>query len=214
MSASRLAVLGHELRSPVAALVAIAETLSRRRESLAPADVRRLLELALVAGRDVERIVVDVAPTALRCQRVELSRLVADAVLTAGLRGAAVRGTAEPDLPAIVADPVRLRQALASLIANAVAHAPTGTQIVVTASARAGAVELAVSDAGEGIRPDRQAAIFEPGVRFAARPGQGIGLAVAREIAEAHGGWIEVDSAPGRGTTFRLVLPPAAGAPA
>jgi len=109
---------------------------------------------------------------------------------------------------------VRLRQALASLIANAVAHAPTGTQIVVTASARAGAVELAVSDAGEGIRPDRQAAIFEPGVRFADRPGQGIGLAVAREIAEAHGGWIEVDSAPGRGTTFRLVLPPAAGAPA
>jgi signal transduction histidine kinase len=206
----RLALLGHELRSPVAALVAIAETLGDEQRPLAPDVQRRLLHLACAAARDVERIVIDASPTSLRRERVETRRLVTDAVTTAAIRGGAVRAEADDDLPPLDADPVRLRQALANLIANAVSHSPAGAVVVVTARVRENAIELAVRDAGSGVPVGQREAIFAPGARFAERPGQGIGLAVARAVAEAHGGTIELDSAPGRGATFRLVLPRAA----
>ena len=203
----RLAVLRHELRSPVAAIVAIAETLAARREQLDEATLLRLLELALEAGRDVERIAHDAAPTSLRPELVDPAKLVAETVTAARLRGAAIRAVAEPGLPALRADPVRLRQALANLVRNALAHSPPGIDVVVSARARSDGVELAVVDQGGGIARERHGLIFEPGVRFAERAGEGIGLAVARAIAEAHGGRIEVESSPGEGATFRLVVP-------
>ena len=130
-------------------------------------------------------------------------------------RAAARRGRSALEvgdgLPALRGDPVRLRQALANLVANASAHRPPGAPVVVAARGRpAAGVEVSVADAR---RRDRaradQGAIFEAGVRFDDRPGQGLGLAVARAVAEAHGGRLEVASAPGQGATFRLVLPPA-----
>jgi signal transduction histidine kinase len=168
------------------------------------------MELACAAARDVERILFDASPTSLRREHVEPRRLVTDAVTTAAIRGGAVRAETDADLPTLDADPVRLRQALANLIANAVAHSPPGAEVVVTAREREDAVELAVRDFGSGVPAGQREAIFAPGARFADRPGQGIGLAVARAVAEAHGGTIELDSAPGRGATFRLVLPRAA----
>ncbi len=72
---------------------------------------------------------------------------------------------------------------------------------------------IAVTDEGEGIASDDVARVFEPGVRLtAARPGSGLGLAVVRTIAHAHGGEVEVESSPGQGATFRLVLPGASAA--
>jgi signal transduction histidine kinase len=71
---------------------------------------------------------------------------------------------------------------------------------------------IAVADEGEGIAAEDLARVFEPGVRLsAARPGSGIGLTVVRVIARAHGGEVEVESTPGQGATFRLVLPGASG---
>lgn len=208
----RLALLAHELRSPVAAIVAIAETLSVQPGDVEAETRRRLLRLAVQAGRDVERIVVDAAPANLRPEPVDLTTLAEGAVAATRLRGAEIRLELERDLPVIRGDPVRLRQALANLLDNALAHAPPGTAVVVAARGRPdGDVELTVADAGEGIERERQEAIFEAGVRFDDRPGQGVGLAVARAIVDAHGGRIEVESTPGRGATFRLVLPPAAG---
>ena len=200
-----LRLLVHELRSPVAALVAIAETLST--PGVVPGeDARRLLELAVAAGRDVERIVVDATPSSLQLERVDPAALVVDVAATASLSSGVVRAEAEPGLPWLQADPVRLRQALGNLVANAVAH--SRGEVVVSASRHEDRVALAVSDSGEGIEPEHQLAVFEPGTRFADRPGEGLGLAVVRSVVEAHGGVIELETAPGRGSTFRLVLPP------
>jgi signal transduction histidine kinase len=204
---NRLVLLTHELRSPVAALVAIAETVVGRRGAIDAPTQRRLLELAVAAGRDVERITADARPASLRQELVDPARLVADAVAAARLAGSAVRADSEPGLPRLRADPVRLRQALANLIANANAHSPPGIDVIVSARARNHEIELAVADRGPGIASHRQAEIFEPGVRYAQRPGDGIGLAVVRAVAEAHGGRIEVESAVGAGAVFRLVLP-------
>jgi signal transduction histidine kinase len=203
----------HELRSPVAALTAIAAAVSERRGALGRDEAQTLLRLAVAAGRDVERIVLDATPGALRRERVDTARLVADAAAAAGLGGRTISAHAEGDLPPLDADPVRLRQALANLVENAAAHSPAEAPIVVSASRAGDGVRIAVADEGDGIPTERLEAIFDAGVRFADRPGQGLGLAVARAVAEAHGGRLEVASAPGRGATFTLVLPPAADAP-
>jgi signal transduction histidine kinase len=71
---------------------------------------------------------------------------------------------------------------------------------------------VAIADEGEGVPPGELLRIFEPGVRATeSRPGSGIGLAVVRAVALAHGGRAEVQSSPGQGATFRLVLPAASG---
>ena len=206
----RLALIAHEIRSPVAALAAIAHAFRTRAPALDAHAAERLLWLAVVAARDVERIVVDATPASLRREQVDPGRLVLDVTAAARLRRAPVAADAEPGLPPLDGDPVRLRQALANLVENAVAHSPPGASVVVSARCTEGTVRIAVADEGEGIPRSRHRLVLEPGVRFAERPGDGIGLAVARAIAEAHGGALEVDSAPGRGATFTLVLPCAA----
>jgi signal transduction histidine kinase len=210
----RLALIAHEIRSPVAALAAIAEAFRTPSPSLDGAAASRLLRLAVAAGRDVERIVVDATPASLVREPVDPARLVLDVTAAARLRRALVAGHADANLPSVDGDPVRLRQALANLVENAVAHSPAGAGVVVSARRAEQTVRIAVADRGEGIPRSRQQLVLEPGVRFAERPGDGIGLAVARAIAEAHGGALEVDSAPGQGATFTLVLPCAGDGPA
>ena len=204
----RLAVLAHELRSPVAALVAIVE-------AYPTADAprrRRLLELAGSAVASIERLLVDAAVASVRLERVDAGRLVCDAAETAALGGARVVAQTEAGLE-VDGDPERLRQALDNLIGNAVGHSPAGGAVTVQAGREGKSVVIAVTDEGEGIAPDDVERAFEQGVRLTdARPGSGLGLALVRAIAHAHGGEVEVESAPGRGATFRLVLPAASAA--
>jgi len=109
-------------------------------------------------------------------------------------------------------DATRLRQALDNLVDNAAQHAPDGTAVRVTARAKAGEVVVEVTDEGTGVPPGDLFRIFDPGVRATdARPGSGLGLAVVRAVALAHGGRAEVQSSPGEGATFRLVLPAVSG---
>jgi two-component system, OmpR family, sensor histidine kinase BaeS len=202
-SRDRLAIVVHEVRSPVAALAAIAEAY---RDAEAPAR-RRLVSLAIDACSSIERIASDATVASIVRERVDLGRLVEDAATAAGLAGGDIRTEIEPDLPALDADPHRLRQAIDNLISNALTHAAGGA-VVVAARAEDGAVVVSVADSGPGIPVDEQARIFEAGVRLdAGRPGSGLGLAVARAIAEAHGGSLAVESMVGTGTTFALRLP-------
>ena len=204
----RLAVLAHEVRSPVAALAAIAEAYPA-----ADAATRwRLLELAAAAVAGLERLLADAAPASLLLERLDAGRLAVDAAETAALGGALVVAETEAGLE-VGGDPERLRQALDNLIANAVGHSPAGGTVTVTARREGGSVVIAVADEGDGIASADLARVFEPGVRLtAARPGSGLGLAVVRTIARAHGGEVEVESSPGQGATFRLVLPGASAA--
>ena len=203
---NRLAFLVHEVRSPVAALSAIAEALAD--EELDEGTRRELAGLALAACRGIERVVGDAAVGSVRLEEVDVGRLVKESVAAAVLSGASVTPVISSDLPRIDADPLRLRQALDNLVANAVTHSTTRGQVVVSARVGEGEILLSVSDKGGGIPIEEQERIFEPGVRLdVGPPGSGIGLAVARAIAEAHGGTLTVESAPGEGATFTLVLP-------
>jgi signal transduction histidine kinase len=190
---TRLDVLVHELRSPVAALVALAEAAAAGGAGLTPDQRRRLVTLAVAAGRNVERLLADPELFSIRAERVPLEDLLD------GFDGAAV--TCPAGL-AVRGDPVRLRQALDNLVANARRH---GDHVTVTADTAAGQVRIAVGDDGPGLPPGLD--VFAPGASGAGSTG--LGLYVARAIVAAHGGTIEVESAPDRGATFTLVLPSA-----
>src|SRR5581483_12211480 len=103
-----------------------------------------------------------------------------------------------------------LRQVLQNLIDNAVKYSPAGDEVAVRARRTDGRVLIEVSDNGPGIPLDQQRLIFEKfgraDVPGGSKPGTGLGLFIARSIAEAHGGTIEVRSSPNAGSTFTLTL--------
>ena len=202
----RLAILVHEVRSPVAALSAIAETFG---DSDVEHDVRsELARLALAACSGIERVVTDAALASVRLEEVDLGALVRDAAAAAALTGARVKVQVATDLPPVEVDPLRLRQALDNLVSNALTHSGSEDDVVVSAALDGRFVLLSVADRGAGVSSDDQNRIFEAGVRLnPSRPGSGLGLAVARVIAEAHGGTLTVESAPGVGATFTVALP-------
>jgi PAS domain S-box-containing protein len=117
-----------------------------------------------------------------------------------------------PDLPLIQADKDELQRALLNLLGNAVRFTPEAGAVTVRTAARADHVLIEVQDTGVGIAPADQERIFERFYR--AEPsrssktgGAGLGLAITRKIVERHGGTIELDSEPGVGSTFRVLLP-------
>jgi two-component system OmpR family sensor kinase len=176
----------------VAALVALAEA--------APAvqgvpERRRVVALAVAAGRDVERILTDPVLVSLRVEQVDVGALAssfADDQVDVSVRGR----------PLVDGDPTRLRQALANLVANGLRH---GSRVAIDVRELDGRVVVDVADDGPGVEPAVD--VFARGVSGAGS--SGLGLWVARTIAEAHGGSLELAAEPGRGARFRLSLPSA-----
>jgi two-component system, NtrC family, sensor kinase len=126
--------------------------------------------------------------------------------------GLALETRIEPALPAVDVDAGQIEQALLNLIANAMDATPAGGTLTLAARARDGAVEIVVADSGAGISREDAARVFDP--LFTTKPpgrGTGLGLTIVRDVLEAHGGSVILDSEPGRGTTVTLRLP-AAGA--
>jgi signal transduction histidine kinase len=202
----RFGVLVHEVRSPVAALSAIAETYAD--VNVEGSARRELAHLAISACRGIERVVLDAATASVRLERIDAGTLVGQAVVSAVLGGARVEARIAAGLPPINADPLRLRQALDNLVVNALTHAGSEEQVIVSATSSGADVLLSVSDCGLGVPVDDQVRIFEAGVRLDPdRSGSGLGLAIARAIAEAHGGKLTLTSIPGEGATFTIALP-------
>lgn len=119
-------------------------------------------------------------------------------------------------LPALTVpgDPEWLHQLFANLLHNAIRYTPPGGQVMLSVEADGSEARVAVRDTGPGIPVEEQARAFERFHRVDARPerpGTGLGLPIAREIARAHGGGIELASVPGAGCTFTVRLPRAAG---
>lgn len=110
------------------------------------------------------------------------------------------------NLPLLFADRVKLRQVITNLLKNALEAAEESGSVNLKADLGDGCLYIKVSDDGCGIRPENLDTIFEPFVTFK-KNGTGLGLPIARQIAEAHGGTLSAESAPGLGSTFTLSLP-------
>lgn len=190
----RLEVVAHELQSPVAALAALLDALP----SVPPGDRRRVLELAVAAGRDVERICGDAELVSLRREQVDV------ASVATGFAGDRVVVSVDGD-PAVEGDPTRLRQAIGNLVGNGLRH---GSAVAIDVTHRDGTVFVDVSDDGPGVDP-----ALDPFARGTSTAGSsGIGLWLARRIAEAHGGSLELVRDGRAGACFRLALPSASAA--
>ena len=219
-----LANLSHEVRTPLTGIVGWAEVLLDSHGGEAP--VRRALEAILGQSETLSRMLADLIDLSridnfgleLRRERVRLSETIAaalDAVAPgAAKRGVAIRCHIERELPAMEGDPGRLKQVAWNLLANGVKFSPSGGTVDVTVKrTEDGGLELSVADEGHGIEPEFLPYVFE---RFRQEEtsssrrygGLGVGLSIARAIAEAHGGTIVAESA-GRekGSLFRVTFP-------
>jgi signal transduction histidine kinase len=202
---ARLAVIAHEVRSPVAALAAIADAFASTNDHDAH---RVLLRLVLRACESVERIVADVAVASIRPRRVDPAELARDVVAAAALRAIPATLEVVDPLPPIDADESRLAQALDNLVTNAFVHGGPEASVSVRAEAHGDHVRLSVSDSGPGIPTDDLDRIFDVGVRLDPRSrGMGLGLALTRAIVEGHGGTLTAVSTPGESATFTIELP-------
>jgi signal transduction histidine kinase len=212
--------IAHDLRNPLSVINAYIDGLRdgvfkptpERFEAMhAEAQhLQRLVEdlrtLSLADAGELPMLPVRVVPSVL------LERLAAAYAPQAEALGIALRISAEPGLPDILADPERIMQVLGNLVTNALRHTPSGGRITLSAQERGSALALAVQDTGAGIAPDVLPHIFDRFYRGdAARSEQdgesGLGLAIAKSITEAHGGAIEVQSELGQGTVFTILLP-------
>jgi signal transduction histidine kinase len=107
-----------------------------------------------------------------------------------------------------VADPNRIRQVLLNLLTNSVIHAPDAPDVSIRLRRLRRRAEIEIEDRGPGISPDVQQRLFMRFERGDGRgQGLGLGLYISRQIVQAHGGTLEIDSAPGDGATFTIRLP-------
>jgi signal transduction histidine kinase len=225
-----LAVASHDLKTPVTAISGYAQLLQRRMASgqITPermaSSIERIASQASLLTEMMDRL-LDMSRIAagrleIRAEPVDAAGLLVEVVDTLGsvLARHSVRLDLPDDHPIADWDRDRIRQVLVNLLSNAAKYAPEGT--VVEAGLRQGpyeaergaSVEYWVRDEGPGIPADDQPRIFD---RFSRTPaalqsgigGTGLGLHIAKAIVEAHGGRIWVESVPGAGATFRVILP-------
>ena len=221
LRADFVSLVSHELRSPMASVIGSARTLEQRWRELSPEQRESFLALISHETSRLAELIGDVLDTSriesgtfsYSFEDVDLARLVRDSAAAAehGQDEVTVEAVVREPLPAVRGDRDRLRQVLVNLIDNAVKYSPPGDRVSVEAEQSDSRVVIEVHDRGPGISPEHQRLIFEKfgraNVAEHAKPGTGLGLFIARSIAEAHGGALEVRSAPGRGATFRLSLP-------
>ena len=214
---SLLADVSHELRTPLAVLRGNLEAIA---DGVHPADEAHLAGL-IEETHVLERLVEDLRTVslaeagALPLHReptdpdVLLGETVASFATAAADAGVALTVETPPDLPLLEVDPVRIREVLSNLLANALRHTPRGGTITAhgARSSDGRAVVFRVVDTGSGIDPELLPHVFERFARGRDSRGSGLGLAIARDLVVAHDGTITVRSEPGAGTTFEVTLP-------
>lgn len=210
-----VATISHELRTPMTGVYGAAQTLLRTDIELSAAQRRELLQLISVQGERLSQIIDDLLlATSLDHRQVQVS---AERVDAAELVRRTLELVARPDVemiasdePYVLGDPDRIEQILVNLLDNAFKYGRP--PVTITVSPAGHAVAIAVRDAGPGIPREEQERIFEKFYRSDPKltrtpSGTGLGLYIARELAERMGGMLDVRSTPGRGTTLVLTLP-------
>ncbi|MBS2025262.1 MAG: two-component sensor histidine kinase [Deltaproteobacteria bacterium] len=218
-----VANISHELRTPLTSVRMFAETLQTGRAS-SPEEVKECLDLLTAEAERLSTLVeklldwsrLESGSRVLRKETLEPSALFAHVgeVYRAQQLAATYKTELEPGLPAVEVDRDAISQVVLNLLHNAVKYTGPDKRISLRARRVGKRVAIEVEDNGSGVRAQDKKRIFERFYRAddlltRRTEGTGLGLAIAKRIVEWHGGTIEVDSEPGRGSTFRVLLPAA-----
>ena len=216
----------HELKTPLAGMVGISESLLAGSGGTLPEEAQGALRILAHSGKRLSRLVDDVldhsrlesrdvhlAPEAVDLQAIIL-RVLALARNLAEDKGLALRCAVPEGLRPVSADPGRLEQILINLVGNAIKYTQHGW-VEVSAVEMDGTVRISVADSGIGIAEADQQRIFEPYQQLAGRDrgttgGAGLGLSITKQLVELHGGTLCVNSVPEKGSVFTFTLPVAA----
>ncbi len=220
---SLLADVSHELRTPLAVVQGNVEALVDGVRPADPEHLAAILEETRVLGRlidDLRTVALSEAGTLpLHREPTDLGLLIADVARSftpvAEASGTTIaldipNGTTD-ELPLLDVDPIRVREVLSNLVANALRYSPPGAPVTIALAGEGSGrwARIEVRDRGPGLPPEVADRVFDRFARSADSGGSGLGLAIAKYLVEAHGGEIGVLSVPGAGMTawFRLPLP-------
>jgi PAS domain S-box-containing protein len=222
-----LAQMSHELRTPLNAILGFSEVM--RKEVFGPVGTPSYLEYASYiyeSGEHLLQLINDVLDLSkveagryeLAPERCRLGELIDGVVLMvehkAAEMGVRLRHALPANLPEVEVDPRLMRQVLLNLVSNGVKFTETGGEVALSVRRlTGGGLEIVVADTGIGMDQQDTQLVLQPFVQAKGRPrnieGTGLGLPLAQGLVERHGGRLEIDSAPGRGTTVTVRLPAA-----
>ena len=220
-----LSVATHELRTPLSIILGYNSMLAESLEDRLNDDEKETLREAIGACKRLIRLVnsmldisqIESGKMRLQFAPADLRRIVSSVVALfhneARTREISLAMEVPSRVPRLQLDSERIEQVLVNLVGNAMKFTPAGGAITVSLRSRDQQVEVAVADTGAGIAPEDQAHIFDEFAQIRRRRGHkqaegaGLGLAIARRIVEAHHGVLSLSSQPGKGSTFRFVLP-------
>lgn len=222
---SLLSSVSHDLRTPLASITGAASAMMDSGDAIAPETRRDLLQtiyeeaerLGRLVGNLLDMTRLEAGSVALRTDWVALEDPIGSALsrLERRLAGREVQVTLPPDLPLLPLDEVLFEQLILNLLENACKHTPAGSPVRVVARVQASRVLVEVADRGPGLPAGEEETIFEKFVRGSKThtQGFGLGLAICRAIAAAHGGEITAENRAGGGAVFRISLPIGVGPP-
>jgi signal transduction histidine kinase len=206
----------HEFRTPLAVITAAADVLRRYWGRMSAAQQTERLVKIQNSTRDMTELLENVL-TFSHAENAKLERQPIDVLsfcreIAADLQSSGeqreVRCTADGLLESVSLDPKLFRQIVRNLVSNALKYSEGPVEVAI--ARLSGCIRMRVSDHGIGIGPEDQSGLFEPfhrGRNVGRTPGTGLGLSITHRAVVAHGGTITVESAPGRGTTFTVLLP-------
>jgi signal transduction histidine kinase len=208
-----LADLGHELRTPLTVIRGEIEAVIDGLHD--PSQLSNVIDEVELMERLLEDLRVLTLAEAGRLQLhrepIDVESVVGDVIasFSAPIEAHHIQAvvSVEPGIEEIDADPYRLRQIISNLVSNALNQMPDGGRLEVTAQAGEGRMRILVADTGPGIQPDRLERVFERFVKSGDSTGSGLGLSIARDLAEAHGGSISAANRPEGGAVFIVDLP-------
>jgi signal transduction histidine kinase len=229
----RLSITSHELRTPLNAIIGFSDIM--RQELFGPLGdprYRRYAELLHDSGSRLLDMIndfldlskLDAGKLELHTQTIEVLRVVLDGVreleVLAGKAHVCFSVHVFDGVSLLIADDKRLHQMVLNLLSNALKFTPAGGDISIDVYRRGTSIAISVSDTGVGMREEDIATALEPfgqvenaQVSSSQGTGTGLGLPLTKQLAELHGGTLELESQPGRGTTVTILLPEGGGRP-